>query len=57
MELQEVKINGYTWYVDLSKRYIFEDKDCKKGTSFSFLTKDELKQLNDYINYPRNKNP
>jgi hypothetical protein len=51
--LQIVHLNGYIWYADVNCRVLYEDSDKKSGTPFSFLTKDELQQVQNELRFPR----
>ena len=51
--LQEVNINGFKYYADVNNQILYTDRDKKSGTPFSFLTKDENKQLQNELRFPR----
>lgn len=51
----EVKVNGFTYYADICNRILYEDKEQTKGTPFSYLTKNELEQVECEIRFPRKK--
>lgn len=51
----EVKVNGYTYYADVRNRILYEDREMTKGTPFSYLTKNELEQVEHEIRFPRKK--
>jgi hypothetical protein len=51
--LQIVHINGYIWYADVNCRVLYEDSDRKRGTPFSFLTRNELRQVENELRFPR----
>jgi hypothetical protein len=51
--MNKVYVNGFVWYADISNRMLYEDLNKTSGTSFKFLTDNEIKQINDSIKYPR----
>ena len=51
--LQEVNINGFKYFADVNNQILYTDRDKKSGTPFSFLTKDENKQLQNELRFPR----
>ena len=51
--LQKVNINGFKYYADVNAQILYTDRDKKSGTPFSFLTKDENKQLQNELRFPR----
>ena len=51
--LQEIHINGFKYYADVNAQILYTDRDKKSGTPFSFLTKDENKQLQNELRFPR----
>lgn len=53
--MNEVRINGYTYFADTNSKILYDDRNKKNGTPFSFLTKNELKQLEREIRFPRTK--
>lgn len=50
--LVKVKINGYTYYADDTKRILY-DEDKKNGVNYDKLTKNEREQLYNEIKFPR----
>jgi len=53
--MNEVKVNGFTYYADVHNRILYEDREKTKGTPFSYLTKNELQQVENEIRFPRKK--
>jgi hypothetical protein len=53
--MYEVNVNGYKWFADTQAKILYEDKEKTKGTPFSFLTKNELEQVEREIRFPRPK--
>jgi len=53
--MNEVKVNGSTYYADVRNRILYEDREKTKGTPFSFLTKNELEQVERELRFPRTK--
>jgi hypothetical protein len=53
--MNEVKVNGFTYYADVRNRILYEDRDKKSGTPFSYLTKNELQQVEKELRFPRSK--
>ncbi|MDD4922190.1 MAG: hypothetical protein PHS30_06905 [Bacteroidales bacterium] len=51
--LQTVHINGFTWYADINCQVLYEDRDKKSGTPFSFMTENERKQMYNELRFPR----
>lgn len=51
--MNEVKLNGFTYYVDVKNHILFEDREQTKGTPFSFLTKNELEQVEKELRFPK----
>jgi len=51
----EVWVNGYLYYADISNKILYIDREKKNGTPFSFLTKNELEQVEREVRFPRNK--
>lgn len=51
----EVSINGFVWYADSKNQILYENKEKTKGTPFSFLTKNELEQVQRELRFPRKK--
>ena len=44
---KKVMINGFEWWFDPRTRTVFEVQGSPTGTSFNFLTKDEIRQINE----------
>jgi hypothetical protein len=53
--MYEVNVNGHKWFADTQTKILYEDKEKTKGTPFSFLTKNELEQVEREIRFPRTK--
>lgn len=53
--MNEVKVNGFTYYADVRNRILYEDRDKKSGIPFSYLTKNELEQVEKELRFPRSK--
>ena len=53
--MYEVTINGCTWYADVKNRILYEDREKKSGSPFSFLTKNEMEQLERCLRFPKPK--
>ena len=53
--MYEVNVNGFKWFADTQAKILYEDKEKTKGTPFSFLTKNELEQVEREIRSPRPK--
>lgn len=53
----EVWVNGYQYYADIKNKILYDDREKKNGTPFSFLTKNELEQVERMIRFPRKKEP
>jgi hypothetical protein len=51
--LKEVFINGYKYYFNSDNKTLYEDKEQNNPISFLFMTKDEKRQLDNEIDYPR----
>lgn len=51
--LQKVNINGFIYFTDVNNQVLYTDRDKKSGSPFSFLTKDENKQLQNELRFPR----
>jgi len=51
--LQIVHLNGFEYFVDINNRILYLDSNKKAGTPFTFLTKDELKQVENELRFPR----
>lgn len=52
---EKVLINGYEYWVDREKMVLYDKEESNNGISVwsSHLTKDESKQLMDYLKYGR----
>jgi len=53
--LQEVQVNGNKFFADVNNQVLYEDRDKKSGTPFSFLTKNEKQQVETELRFPRKK--
>lgn len=53
--IREIKMNGYQYYVDVNNQILYQDKEKKSGTPFSFLTKNEREQVEKELRFPRKK--
>ena len=51
--LKEVFINGFKYYYDDKDNTLYEDKEKTNPISFLVMSKDEKRQLNNEIEYPR----
>lgn len=51
----EVWINGSLYYADIKNKILYIDRDRTSGTPFSFLTKNEMEQLEREVRFPRSK--
>jgi ClpP class serine protease len=51
--LQKVNINGFIYFADVNAQVLYTDRDKKSGTPFTFLTKDESKQVQNELRFPR----
>jgi ClpP class serine protease len=51
--LQKVHVNGFIYYADVNNQVLYTDRDKKSGSPFSFLSKDENKQLQNELRFPR----
>mgnify|MGYP000951272782 CR=1 FL=1 len=51
----EVMINGFVWFFDFKTKILYEDREKTKGTPMSFMTKNEMEQLEKEIRFPRKK--
>jgi len=51
--LQEVHVNGFVYYVDVNNRILYNDRDKKSGSPFSFLSKNEMEQVETELRFPR----
>lgn len=51
----EVLINGFTYYADIYNQILYNDRDKKSGTPFSFLSKNEKEQVENQIRFPKSK--
>jgi hypothetical protein len=54
-QLHEVKINGFSYFADINNKILYESRNKKNGTPFSFLTKNETQQLEKEIRFPRTR--
>ena len=53
--MNEVSVNGYTYFVDTKERIMYVDREKTNGTPFNYLTKNELEQVEREIRFPRKK--
>jgi hypothetical protein len=53
--LQQVNLNGFTYYADVNAQVLYNDRDKKSGTPFNFLTKNEKEQVEKELRFPRKK--
>lgn len=53
--MYEVKINGSTYFADVKARVLYTDREKKSGTPFTYLTANELTQLEKAIRFPEVK--
>ena len=51
----EVTINGFTWYADQQNQILYENSGKTKGTPFSFLSSNDLEQVQKELRFPRKK--
>ena len=51
--LQEVNINGFKYFADINAQVLYDDRDKRNGSPFSFLTNNEKKQLENELRFPR----
>jgi hypothetical protein len=51
--LQKIHINGFVYFADVNNQVLYTDRDKKSGTPFSFLSKDEKKQMETELRFPR----
>ena len=51
--LQEIHINGFTYYADVNNQILYADKNKKSGSPFSFLSKNEKQQMENELRFPR----
>ena len=50
---QEVHINGFTYYADVNNQILYENRDKKSGSPFTFLSKNDKQQLETELRFPR----
>jgi hypothetical protein len=53
--MNEVTVNGFTYYADIRNRILYDDKEKTSGIPFSYLTKNELEQVQKELRFPRSK--
>lgn len=53
--IREVKINGFQFYADINNQILYQDKEKKSGTPFSFLSQSEREQMEKELRFPRKK--
>lgn len=53
--LREIKVNGFQYYADINNQILYQDKEKKSGTPFSFLTQNEKEQVEKELRFPRKK--
>ena len=53
--LQQVNLNGFTYYADVNAQVLYNDRDKKSGTPFHFLTKNEKEIVEHELRFPRSK--
>ncbi len=53
--LQEIQINGFTYYADPNRQVLYADRDRKSGTPFQYLSKDEMRQVDNALRFPKVK--
>ena len=53
--MYEVHVNGFIWYADIHNRVLYEDREKTRGTPFSYLTKNDLEQVENELRFPRSK--
>ena len=53
--LQQVNLNGFTYYADVNAQILYNDRDKKSGTPFHFLTRNEKEQVEKELRFPRKK--
>jgi hypothetical protein len=53
--MQEVYVNGSQYFADTQAKILYADRDKKSGTPFSFLTKNEMQQVEHELRFPRKK--
>ena len=53
IDIEKFFLNGYEWWLDREKQFIYDNKESIKGTSIYsiHLTKNEKQQVLDYIKY------
>lgn len=51
----EVTVNGSTWYADQQNQILYENSSKTKGTPFSFLSSNDLEQVQRELRFPRKK--
>ncbi len=53
--LQQVNLNGFTYFADVNAQVLYNDREKKSGTPFSFLTRNEREQVEHELRFPRKK--
>ena len=51
MDTVEVKMNGYTYFVDVKNKIVYENREKTNGVPYSFLTKNELEQIERQLRF------
>ena len=45
------QINGYTYFVDVKNKIVYENREKTNGVPYSFLTKNELEQIERQLRF------
>lgn len=53
--MKEIIINGFTYYVDVINRILYEDREKTKGVPFNYLPKNELELIERKLRFSNNK--
>ncbi len=53
--IREVKINGFQFYADINNQILYQDREKKSGTPFSFLSQNEREMVEKELRFPRKK--
>jgi len=51
--LQQVNLNGFTYFADVNNQVLYTDRDKRSGTPFNYLTSNEREQVMHSIRFPR----
>jgi len=51
--LQQVNLNGFTYFADVNNQVLYTDRDKRSGTPFNYLTSNEREQVMHDIRFPR----